>query len=94
MTNSRKFIQKLFIAHVQDVTAIDHLETTINTVSGVLISLGKNFPEHKPKFEGIRVILLEELNIIPDNNTIMIYFKYSLKNTNIQDDIQISFNND
>jgi phage baseplate assembly protein W len=39
-------------------------------------------------------ILLEELKIIPDNNTIIIYFKYSIKNTNIQDDIQISFNNE
>lgn len=39
-------------------------------------------------------IKLEELNIIPDNNVINIYIKYSIKNTNIQDDIQINFNNE
>jgi phage baseplate assembly protein W len=39
-------------------------------------------------------IKLEELNIIPDNNIINIYIKYSIKNTNIQDDIQINFNNE
>lgn len=38
-------------------------------------------------------IILNELQIIPSENTIIIYFKYSLINTNIQDDIQISFNN-
>jgi len=39
-------------------------------------------------------ILLEELNIIPneDMNTINIYLKYSIKNTNITDDIQININ--
>ena len=38
-------------------------------------------------------ILLKELNITPIENTIQIFFKYSIKNTNIEDDIQINFNN-
>ncbi len=39
-------------------------------------------------------VLLEELNVIPneDDNMINIYLKYSIKNTNITDDIQININ--
>lgn len=39
-------------------------------------------------------IKLESLIITPENNTITIYFKYSVLNTNITDDISLNFNND
>lgn len=35
-----------------------------------------------------------ELNITPDENSIIIFIKYSINNTNIEDDIQINLNND
>ncbi len=67
MTSSRKFIQKLFDAHGEDVFDMDHLDTTVNAVSGCLISLSKNFPEQSPKFEGIRATLLAELKLFKDD---------------------------
>lgn len=63
MTHSRKFILKLVECHSQDVMIIEHVETTINSISGCLISLVKNFPEHGPQLEDIRVTLLEELKL-------------------------------
>jgi len=39
-------------------------------------------------------IEIKTLNIIPEDNILNIYFDYSLKNTNIQDSLQISLNND
>ena len=40
-------------------------------------------------------ILIDDLRVegSPDRNTIQIYFRYSLNETNIEDDIQITFNN-
>jgi len=40
-------------------------------------------------------ILIDDLRVegSPDHNTIQIYFRYSLSETNIEDDIQITFNN-
>ena len=37
-------------------------------------------------------IKLEQIIITPNNHTIDIYFKYSIINTNITDDIQLNFN--
>lgn len=36
-------------------------------------------------------IKLEELSIIPNENTINIYFKYSIINTNIKDEVSLNF---
>ena len=40
-------------------------------------------------------IIVDELTVqgSPDYNTIQIYFRYTVNETNIQDDIQITFNN-
>lgn len=46
-------------------------------------SIKENFPD----------IELEELNITPENNTVIIYIRYNIIRTNIEDDIQINFNN-
>ena len=57
----------------------DNLEDIIS------FGLNDNFPQ----------IQLTDLNVnaSPDQNLIQIYFSYSIKNTNIQDEIIINFNN-
>ena len=57
----------------------DNLEDIIS------FGLNDNFPQ----------IQLTDLNVnaSPDQNLIQIYFSYSIKNTNIQDEITINFNN-
>jgi len=59
--------------------------TTQNIRDIIEFGLNDYFPQIK----------LEELtvNSIPDNQTIQIYFSYSILNTNIQDKIIINFNN-
>jgi phage baseplate assembly protein W len=63
-------------------------QITQNNLENIKDIIFSNFNNFFPQ------ILIEELNIIPEDNTIIIYIKYSIKKTNIQDDIQISFNND
>lgn len=64
-------------------------QITNNTVENLedIISFGLNdyFPQ----------VQLTNLNVSasPDQNLIQIYFSYSIKNTNIQDEITINFNN-
>jgi phage baseplate assembly protein W len=64
-------------------------QITNNTVENIedIISFGLNdyFPQ----------VQLTNLNVSasPDQNLIQIYFSYSIKNTNIQDEITINFNN-
>jgi phage baseplate assembly protein W len=64
-------------------------QITNNTVENLedIISFGLNdyFPQ----------VQLTNLNVsaAPDQNLIQIYFSYSIKNTNIQDEITINFNN-
>ena len=64
-------------------------QITNNTVENIedIITFGLNdyFPQ----------ILLLNLNVntLPDQNQIQIYFSYSIRNTNIQDEIIINFNN-
>jgi phage baseplate assembly protein W len=64
-------------------------QITNNTVDNVedIIAFGLNdyFPQ----------VQLTNLNVsaAPDQNIIQIYFSYSIKNTNIQDEIIINFNN-
>lgn len=57
-------------------------EESLNNVKDIIIT---NINDYFPQ------VLLENLNIIPNNNEISIYIKYSIKNTNINDDIQIIF---
>jgi phage baseplate assembly protein W len=46
--------------------------------------------------DGIKInfpqVKLKELTVYDENNTINIYIKYSIINTNIEDDIQVNFN--
>ncbi len=64
-------------------------QITNNTVENIedIIAFGLNdyFPQ----------VQLTNLNVsaTPDQNIIQIYFSYSIKNTNIQDEITINFNN-
>jgi len=58
---------------------------TLENIENIIYSYIKNY------FPNIK---LEELSITPDNNTITIYFRYSVINTNITDDIQLTFSND
>lgn len=64
-------------------------QITNNTVENLedIIAFGLNdyFPQ----------VQLTNLNVsaAPDQNIIQIYFSYSIKNTNIQDEITINFNN-
>ena len=64
-------------------------QITNNTVENLedIIAFGLNdyFPQ----------VQLTNLNVsaAPDQNLIQIYFSYSIKNTNIQDEITINFNN-
>ena len=64
-------------------------QITNNTAENLedIISFGLNdyFPQ----------VQLTNLNVsaAPDQNIIQIYFSYSIKNTNIQDEITINFNN-
>ena len=64
-------------------------QITNNTVENVedIIAFGLNdyFPQ----------VQLTNLNVsaAPDQNLMQIYFSYSIKNTNIQDEITINFNN-
>jgi phage baseplate assembly protein W len=39
------------------------------------------------------IVRIEELIITPEEHTITVYFKYSVLNTNITDDISLNFNN-
>jgi len=57
-------------------------EESLNNIKDIIIT---NINDYFPQ------VLLENLNIIPNNNEISIYIKYSIKNTNINDDIQIIF---
>jgi len=55
---------------------------TLQNIEDIIFTYVKdNFPNIK----------LEEIIITPDNNTITIYIKYSILNTNITDDIQLNF---
>jgi phage baseplate assembly protein W len=57
-------------------------ENSLNNIEDIIYTYIKDkFPQIK----------LEELIITPDNNTISIYIKYSVLNTNINDDIQLNF---
>ena len=59
---------------------------TADNIEGIIQSeLSVYFPQ-------IRIIDLQ-VNATPDQNIIQIYFKYSINNTNIQDEILINFNN-
>jgi phage baseplate assembly protein W len=59
--------------------------TADNLEDIITFGLGDYFPQIK----------LTNLNVnaAPDQNLIQIYFSYSIKNTNIQDEITINFNN-
>ena len=59
--------------------------TAENLEDIITFGLNDNFPQ----------IQLTDLNVnaSPDQNTIQIYFSYSIRNTNIQDEIIINFNN-
>ena len=59
--------------------------TAENLEDIITFGLGDYFPQ----------IQLTSLNVTasPDQNLIQIYFSYSIKNTNIQDEITINFNN-
>jgi len=59
--------------------------TAENLEDIIKFGLGDYFPQ----------IQLNDLNVnaSPDQNLIQIYFSYSIKNTNMQDEITINFNN-
>ena len=59
--------------------------TAENLEDIITFGLGDYFPQ----------IQLTDLNVSasPDQNLIQIYFSYSIKNTNMQDEITINFNN-
>lgn len=40
------------------------------------------------------IIAIEELQVNANNNTVQVFVRYSIINTNITDDFQINFNND
>ena len=60
-------------------------DTAANLENIITFGLGDYFPQVK----------LTNLNVSasPDQNLIQIYFSYSIRNTNIQDEITINFNN-
>jgi len=56
---------------------------TLSNIESIIYDYIKNnFPN----------IILDELNIDTKENALLIYFKYSVINTNITDDIQLTFN--
>lgn len=59
--------------------------TAENLEDIITFGLGDYFPQ-------IQLIDLN-VNASPDQNLIQIYFSYSIKNTNMQDEITINFNN-
>ena len=59
--------------------------TAENLEDIITFGLGDYFPQ-------IQLINLN-VNASPDQNLIQIYFSYSIKNTNMQDEITINFNN-
>jgi len=59
--------------------------TTENLEDIITFGLNDYFPQ-------IQLINLN-INATPDQNLIQIYFSYSIRNTNIQDEITINFNN-
>jgi phage baseplate assembly protein W len=59
--------------------------TAENLEDIITFGLGDYFPQ-------IQLINLN-VNALPDQNLIQIYFSYSIKNTNIQDEITVNFNN-
>jgi phage baseplate assembly protein W len=57
----------------------------IDNISGLIIdSINDYFPN----------IRINKLDITPENNSLFIYISYNIINTNIQDSLQISLNND
>lgn len=59
---------------------------TINNIQDIIeFNLNSLFPQ-----VNLNII---NINSIPDQNQIQIYISYSIKNTNIQDEILINFNN-
>lgn len=86
LTGTRERILKPnFGSNIKDQIFENITQDKLNEVNEIIqFNIENYFPNIK----------LEELNIIPNNNIINIYIKYSIKNTNIQDDIQINFNNE
>jgi phage baseplate assembly protein W len=64
-------------------------QITSNTIENIedIITFGLNDYFPQIKLNNLTV------NSSPDQNLIQIYFSYSIKNTNIQDEIVINFNN-
>ena len=64
-------------------------QITNNTVENIedVITFGLN--EYFPQIQLINL----DVNASPDQNLIQIHFSYSIRNTNMQDDITINFNN-
>lgn len=64
-------------------------QITSNTIENIedIITFGLNDYFPQIKLNNLTV------NSTPDQNLIQIYFSYSIKNTNIQDEIVINFNN-
>jgi phage baseplate assembly protein W len=64
-------------------------QITNNTAENLedIITFGLN--DYFPQVQLINL----NINALPDQNQIQIYFSYSIKNTNIQDEIVINFNN-
>lgn len=57
---------------------------TINDMKYMITSyIQNNFP----------IVRIDELVITPEEHTITVYFRYSVINTNITDDISLNFNN-
>lgn len=85
LTGSReRILNPNFGSGIRDQIFENISQDNIDNIKDIILYNIKNkFPE----------VVIEELQIIPDNNTINIYFKYSLINSNITDDIQINFNN-
>lgn len=86
LTNRRERILSPNIGSTIREKIFEHIKNnTLNDIEDTINNAIKNnFPQIK----------LNELLVYDENNLINIYIKYSIINTNIEDDIQINFNND
>ena len=64
-------------------------QITNNTVENLEDIITFGLSDYFPQIQLINL----NINTSPDQNLIQIYFSYSIRNTNIQDEITINFNN-
>lgn len=84
-SNRERIMNPNFGSDIQNSIFEQINSNNLENIENIIYTYMKNnFPDVK----------LEELNITgyEDNNSINIYFKYSIINTNIEDELQLNFN--